>query len=315
MMAWFKAKARSRPYSILLGICAGSLVVAILSAYLGRSAGDNNIWTWALTSSIAVNVMTSFVAVLLGINHLEREIRNQERLRQLTNLIGFWGRENFRSEGFKIFYGGKLGAFRDDEQQYSSLATIYGVQALTEMFNNIFPGQDAPEHMSFDNVKPNDAKRGSYHVILLGGYMSIKVLERFPDLADLQYTQDFSDPEMRRIRIGRKTDIATELDDRNDITTDYAMVTIAVEESGRHLFWFSGNYGIGTYGALLTATRNEECCRFEHPGKGRFYQAIIKVSSVRESSIEPDHEDITIEKFCSGHLPKGFSIGWLWEPP
>jgi hypothetical protein len=310
-MSW-----RIPPYRTLILICIGFLAVAFGFGFWGSyptpPGGDPNAW-WRLTiSSIAVNALTSFGAVLFGISRIEREMQKYENQRNLGILMDFWGREPLRSNGFRIFYGGALGAFRDDEKQYSSLATIYSIQALQEMFGRILNDGPLPHHTAFDKVDPAQASSAQYHIILLGGYLSIPVLEDFPKRANLPYVQDFSDKDRRMIKVVQKPRVSELNKDTNDIVEDYAVVTIAVEGSGRHLFWFSGNYGIATYGALLAATRNNPRLQLGKPNAGEFFQAVVRVWSVQESTLEPDHEEIEICDTISGNLPEDFSIGWLW---
>jgi hypothetical protein len=305
-----------KPYLTLILICVVFLVVAFGFGFWGSyptpPGGDPNAW-WRLTiSSIAVNALTSFGAVLFGISRIEREMQKIENRRSLGIIMDFWGRQHLRSNGFRIFYGGTLGAFRDDGPQYTSLATVYSLQALKEMFGRILGDDPTPGDMAFHEVVPEQASGAKFHVILLGGYLSIPVLENFPKQANLPFVQDFSDKDRRLIRAVQKVLVSELSTDTHDIVQDYAVVTIAVESSGRHLFWFSGNYGIATYGALLAATRNNPRFQLGKPVAGEYFQAIIRVWSVKKSKLEPDHEDIEICETISGKLPTDFSIGWLW---
>jgi hypothetical protein len=309
---------RIKPYPTLIIICNLLLLAAIGFAYLGApssaTAGDRHAWWLLLLSSIAVNVLTSFGAVLFGVSRIEREMQKYELQRNLGIVIDFWGRDALRANGFHIIYGGTLGAFRDDEKQYSSLATIYSIQALEEVFGLILGDEPSPRHTAFDKVDPKQAAQAQYNIILLGGYVSIPVLKEFPVRANLPYLQDFSDTNRRRVILVREERVS-ELSDTNDITSDYALVTIAVEASGRHLFWFSGNYGIATYGALLAATRNDARLQLGRPEPGEYFQAIVRVWSVQNSTLDPDHKEIEVSESISGKLPKDFSLAWLWPQP
>jgi hypothetical protein len=307
---------RNKPYRILILICGGFLAVAFGFGFWANHStppgGDPNAW-WRLTvSSIAVNALTSFGAVLFGISRIEREMQKYEIQRNLGIVMDFWGREPLRANGFRIIYGGNLGAFRDDEKQYSSLATIYGIQALKDMFAKILNDEPVPHHVAFSKVDPEQASNAQYNVILLGGYLSIPVLEDFPKRANLPYVQDFSNTDKRLIKVVQKPLVSELSKDTKDIVEDYAVVTIAVEGSGRHLFWFSGNYGIATYGALLAATRNNPRLQLGKPEAGEFFQAVVRVWSVQESTLDSSHEAIEICDTISGKLPADFSIGWLW---
>jgi len=289
---------------------------ALWASYPPQAGVDPNAWWRVTISAIAVNALTSFGAVLFGLNrledHIERELQKSDFLRNFGLLVDFWGRESLRSNGFCIIYGGKLGAFRDDEHQHSSLATIYSLQALKEMFGKIFDKQFAPVDKAFDRVNAKEEAAAPYNIILLGGYVSIPVLEEFPKRAKLPYRQDFSDPDRRLIRVVDEERVSVLDEHTNHIVEDYALVTIAVESSGRHLFWFSGNYGIGTYGALLAATRNNPRLQMGKPEPGHYYQAVIRVWSVKESTLDPEHKEIEIYDYVTSKLPKDFSIGWLW---
>ena len=172
------------------------------------------------------------------------------------------------------------------------------------------------EHVEFEKVDADQETNERRNIILLGGYLSVPTLEQFQQHANLPYRQDFSDKNQRKVIVVREDQMrVSELDGANKIKTDYATVTIVVDSSGRHLFWLSGNYGIGAYGAVLAATRNEPRLQFGKPAKGQFYQAVVKVSSVHDDKLEPDHRHIEICDRINGDLPGAFSLASLWQRP
>jgi hypothetical protein len=210
---------RVRPYRNLIIICIFLLCAAIGFAYLGtpssQTATDRHAWWLLLSSSIAVNVLTSFGAVLFGVSRVEREMQKYELQRNLGLLADFWGRDSLRVNGFHIVYGGTLGAFRDDERQYSSLATIYSIQALKEIFGKIERDVAVPPHTAFDRLDAKQAADARYNIILLGGYLGIPILTEFPRRANLPYVQDFSDKNRRRIILVREQERISEFNEQH----------------------------------------------------------------------------------------------------
>jgi len=311
--AWYRLKRLTWLHWTVFLALMSLFVGAFLFAYWATLSNPQS-WSLGVWSAICVNALTSTAAVLIGLSRIEADLQRFARQKSLGILVDFWGRDELRSNGFKVIYGGELGSFRDDTHQRTSLATIYSIQELAKTLGVVAPELPPLKYAAFTDVDATEVATGRYHIILLGGYLSIPTLKEFQQRANLPYRQDFSNQNNRKVIVVRDVERISEIDN-DKIVTDYAVVTIAVDSSGRHLFWLSGNYGIATYGAVLAATRNEPRLQLGKPATGHYYQAIIRVSSVRDDKLEPDHPHIEICDRIDGQLPPNFSLASLWPLP
>jgi len=295
------------------------LIINIYIAYQGSNSTqqelENRYWQYHTLASLAANALAMYLILFLGLHHFQHYWDSFPARKRLGQLYHFWHSPDALSLGFNIYYGGKLGAWRDDEKIVSSLATLYSIESLKRCLFLCFGNKlavDTKPLPEANNITDTDRTR---HVIVLGGYLSVPPIKDFSKKAKFICYQNFDDLNQRRVVVAGvdPTSYTTHLEN-NKIEYDYAILTIAVEkESNRHFYWFSGNYGLATYGAVLLATGNVKNPGIKCPNPGNYSQYIIHVRGITNEEMPDNHSDLVIETTMHKDLPLDFSINLLWN--
>jgi hypothetical protein len=201
---------------------------------------------------------------------------------------------------------------RDDGLTNSSVATIRSVQDLERILGDIYGDDSSVSSGAFNSFSHDQIANSQRHVILLGGYLSISSLKGLPEKAGFSYHQDFEDKNARKVIVGASKSYTTE--STNKVSCDYAIVTVAVEYySRRALVWISGNFGLGTYGAIIAAINQTKPLQFQTPDPGYYYQAVVRITNIDDEWLRPDHQDYEICDSIGGTMAKDFGVAWIWE--
>jgi hypothetical protein len=257
---------------------------------------------WGSTlESFTISLIASFAAVLVGVNSLQRYIDATDRKKKLGNMKDFWEVEDPKA-GFVIVFGGQIGDFLDDEPTVTSEATM---RSLAKLMAAIMEVHGSTVDIFVENyVDFKKAEHGNRNLVLLGGYLSVPPVEDIAIEASFPYRQNLQDSENRLIirsgdgvaSVERKSE--RKIDSKSKpVLLDWAFIAKVQEvDVKKTAFFFSGNYGAGTYAAVLAATSRDAPylnCK-THPGGSK--QWIIEARNVTPQTLrQSDLKNIHVE--------------------
>jgi hypothetical protein len=268
---------------------------------------------------LIIGITSAFLIIFFGYNRLLKTLDQIERDKESGELKKFWS-----SGKYTICYGKYGGLYVDNNAKLerASRPTIESLVLIRQMLRNIH-GEDVPiEEVQLTLQSTEKLKEGN--IIILGGPLSIKLMEKFSKDLDLPY--QYIENGQRSFRMSGDTQSSTF--ENGQITSDYAsVVRIFDSEKNRMILWFSGNYGLGTFASVLYFTKNKSLLSTDnkflpsnegYDKKTVLKQFIVKVESIKNNQIDTGHEDITVHavqtKDDSAKIQKAISRLLLQQP-
>jgi hypothetical protein len=299
-------------------VCFLLFVSAAVTAGVAAYLSPGTRWVVAILAFVSagfLNALAAFVVIWLRIDRLQAELKNHEKKQEMRGQLGsalaFWDRKAFASNTVIIVYGGGLSSMRGSRSEAPGAATAKSVEEVERVLKLV--------HRDVKIVRCGVAdltlakvETPSIQLIILGGYLTVKPLEQLRLEANLPYWQELTKPEDRKVICNHITRSSELQDDR--VVKDLALVTIIVEATGRHVLWISGNYGLGTFGAVLALTRPGAAEGLSYPDPGFYRQVVVEIGSIENEWIEFDHAQLMCGDPITGALPPNFSISTLWRP-
>lgn len=305
----------NHPWWVLIGLIFINALIAFSGSTLKAVDNNSSYWFYTTIGSLSTNALAVYVVLFLGFHHFQTIYEILVSKNRMNFTYELWESTNAKKNGFKIYFGGDLGSMRDDMPTKSCLATHYSIHLLTDNLIKCYGKKIKIHTEPFPLATKENHIEKHMDIIILGGHVAIPKLKQFSESSGFIFYQNFDDPDNRRIIFSaeKSRNYVSKLggDASNDV--DYALLTIVVEKhSGRHLYWFSGNFGIGTYGAVIMATRKNHP-KLRKPTPGRYNQYIIRVNDIYNERITESHGSIDIAKDASTDLPSEFNINTLWD--
>uniref|UniRef100_I2Q6I5 Uncharacterized protein n=1 Tax=Desulfovibrio sp. U5L TaxID=596152 RepID=I2Q6I5_9BACT len=313
----FRSNYPWRTWYIFLILFATALAIAIMGSAKAQPSDNSDYWLYTILASLVVNALATYIVLFLGLPHFQKYLKHLAAKKRGKEIVKFWDLQNSLIKKITIYYGGKLGTWRDGEGRtssthYSSLPTIYSIQRLKERIGFYFGDRYTVESKQFpvDNHFTDDDNDS--HVIILGGYLSIPILKQFSENTGFMHSQNFEDRSKRITKIGQK-DFPTNVINGEPITSDYALLTVAVEKKTQKcLYWFSGNCGFGTFGAVLAATEESNRCNLLLPKPGSYTQCLIETKDIANEEMFLNHNSFDASFHINTKLPEDFTLEKLW---
>jgi hypothetical protein len=245
---------------------------------------------------LIIGITSAYLIIFFGYNSLLKTLDQIERDKESGELKKFWS-----SGKYTICYGKYGGLYVDNnvKLERASRPTIESLVLIRQMLRNIH-GEDVPiEEVQLTPESTKKLKEGN--IIILGGPLSIKLMEKFSKDLDLPY-QYIENGQKRSIQMPGN-ELSSTFDD-DQITSDCAsVVRIFDSEKKRVILWFSGNYGLGTFASVLYFTKNKFLLstnnKFLPSNEGSeektvLKQFIIKVTNIKDNRINTGHKDISV---------------------
>jgi hypothetical protein len=250
---------------------------------------------------LILGITGSFLILFSGYHRLLKDLEQIEIDKESRELKKFWNSRNSNLK-YTICYGKDGGHYVDSSitQVRASRPTVESLVLIRQTLRDIYHIEKvAIEEMQLTPENMKKLEEGN--IIILGGPLSINCMNEFSVNLDLPFKYNPS--------IGDRTISASGVDlksttNNSHVTSDYASVTRIFDESkNRVIFWFSGNYGLGTFASVLYFTNNNSLLSMDknnsHLGKGfgaefMIQQFIVKVEKIKDNRINIDHEDISI---------------------
>jgi hypothetical protein len=250
---------------------------------------------------LILGITGSFLILFSGYRRLLKDLEQIERDKESRKLRRFWN-HNDSSFKYTICYGKDGGHYVDNNsmQVRSSRPTVESLVLIKQTLRNIYHIEKVTiEEIQLTPENRQRLKEGN--IIILGGPLSINGMQDFSEDLDLPFKYN-SGMEERTISTS-DIDLKS-IANNGHITSDYASVTRVFDsDKNRVIFWFSGNYGLGTFASVLYFTNNSFLLSMNqsdlHLGKGfgsefMIQQFIVKVDNINNNRIDMDHRNISI---------------------
>jgi hypothetical protein len=299
-----------RKIAIVIFILTAVSTVAI--AIKGSSAqSPTPYWLFTIVASILTSSLSIYLAILMGKpleKHLEEILQRQELG---AAVLALWEVENVKETGFIALHGGAEWSWRDDIKSRWSPSTAYSIFKLEKFLTAVYTGRAFFEFLPLKRYQDTSLMR-SRHIVLLGGIISTPEVNNLYGQIALPFGQliDDKDDTKRYITVKANDGRYPSTISDNKVITDYGTITLIREEkSGRRMYWFNGNFGFATFGAILLMTRNDHAKLLPFPKRGHYVQAIVEVSNIINEEMDENHQSLRlILPVEEGVLPDNFSI-------
>jgi hypothetical protein len=248
---------------------------------------------------LIIGITSAYLIIFFGYSSLLKTLDQIERDKESGELKKFWSSGKYTK--YTICYGKYGGLYVDNNTKLerASRPTIESLVLIRQMLRNIH-GEDVPiEEVQLTPESTKKLKEGN--IIILGGPLSIKLMEKFSKDLDLPY-QYIENGQKRSIQMPGNELSSTF--DGDQITSDCASVVRIFDSEGKRvILWFSGNYGLGTFASVLYFTKNKFLLstnnRFLPSNEGSeektvLKQFIIKVTKIEDNRINTGHKDISV---------------------
>ena len=283
-------------FFVIIGLLAGStLLVYEQNKILWFD--PRSFWFCNVLIPLLTNMAAAYTVILLGYNQILKGLEQRERRRALGKVIDFWRLPGKSTQCFIVF-GGDPPTMEDDKELRSSHATFFSIFALREALKKVHGDRINIVEKAASDLPLNWEGLEDANVIILGGYLSIDRMEYVQDKLQLTFVQDFSDKNERQIKrkVGKGEQYTSDIKDKK-ISRDFAIVTrIFDKRRNRTIFWFSGNYGIGTFASVLFFTTPEFLERDVSVDATKLTQFIVHVDGIVDNKIDQSHRDIELVK-------------------
>jgi len=287
------------------------MFLVFLIAVFGSARKEESMyWLYTVVSSLFISMLATYLVVFFGLDTFQEYVRDVESRKKSWEACKFWGLWDRDIRKVTICYGGTLGEWLDDKVSKSSLATVYSIERLKDFFRNHLDGSvQVGVHAFGENCSrllPANALDGD--LIVLGGYISIKPLKDIHK--KFRFYQNFDD-ENDRILVANGDIRSNKVDGM--ITSDVCLVTVVDAGSGRRLYWFSGNYGLGTYGAISALTGGWPEFKVIDLPPGGYVQYVIETLSIVNQELTSEHSLFGCLDRLFTYLPGDSSVRTILE--
>jgi hypothetical protein len=232
--------------------------------------------------------MSVFLALMLGATAIERAIESRHRRQRLGDPVQFWD-TNSECRTYYVIFGGELS---EDSEIRTHWATAYTFSLISEFLTDLLPSgckvELFPARVRTNLWKDVLGLIKDFNVVILGGSISFPPTVALLESLNTPFRQEANGLPRKIVYCDKTLNAPNDPNQptypsnkqNNYIQRDFALVTRVLHKTTKNLLvMISGNYGVGTAGAGIALTTNDQFPRNSFNTNAEAQQLVIGTDS------------------------------------